>query len=87
MAERLWSGTACSFLRELTEKQDVLLTHGDSVTVNDVASQLETVARSGNLVAAVAHKSKPFYGVQFHPETDLTTNGKKVLKNFLFNVS
>lgn len=27
------------------------------------------------------------YGVQFHPEVDLTTNGKVMLHNFLFDVA
>ena len=26
------------------------------------------------------------YGVQFHPEVDLTPKGKQMLKNFLFDI-
>lgn len=29
------------------------------------------------------HKTYPIYGVQFHPESILTTAGKKILQNFL----
>ncbi len=31
----------------------------------------------------VRHKELPIHGVQFHPESILTQDGKKLLKNFL----
>lgn len=34
-------------------------------------------------IMAVEHKTKPIYGVQFHPESVLTPDGKAILKNFL----
>lgn len=34
-------------------------------------------------VMAVEHKTKKIYGVQFHPESIMTENGIKILKNFL----
>ncbi|MCD8372463.1 MAG: aminodeoxychorismate/anthranilate synthase component II [Clostridia bacterium] len=34
-------------------------------------------------VMAVEHKSYPVYGLQFHPESILTPDGKTILKNFL----
>ncbi len=76
---------SCPIFKGLKKKQQVLLTHGDSV--NQVADELEVIARSGELIAGLAHQTKPFYGVQFHPEVDLTVNGKKILSNFLFEVA
>ncbi|RWS28159.1 GMP synthase-like protein, partial [Leptotrombidium deliense] len=35
---------------------------------------------------AIANERINLYGVQFHPEVDLTPNGKQMLKNFLFEV-
>lgn len=34
-------------------------------------------------IMAVRHKTLPLWGVQFHPESILTTEGKGILKNFL----
>lgn len=36
--------------------------------------------------AAIENKEQNFYGVQFHPEVVSTTNGTRIIKNFLFNV-
>ena len=63
----------------------MLLTHGDSVET--VGAELEVVGRSGSVVAAVQHKTKHIYGLQFHPEVELSLQGKAMLKNFLYSVS
>lgn len=38
-------------------------------------------------VMAVAHKDYPVFGLQFHPESILTPNGKTILQNFIHLVS
>ncbi|XP_042194909.1 GMP synthase [glutamine-hydrolyzing] isoform X1 [Callorhinchus milii] len=76
---------SCSLFRGLQKDELVLLTHGDSV--DKVAEGFKVVAQSGNIAAAIANESKKLYGVQFHPEVDLTERGKDILKNFLFDIA
>lgn len=71
-----------SILSNLEEIQEVLLTHGDSIT--DLGTQLQSCAiSSSGITAAIWHEKLRIYGVQFHPEVDLTTNGSRMLSNFL----
>ena len=37
-------------------------------------------------IAAFANDTQHIYGVQFHPEVEHTTEGKKMLRNFLYNI-
>ena len=62
-----------------------MLTHGDSI--DKIGDNFKIVGRSSsNIVAAISNDKSRLYGVQFHPEVDLTTNGKTVLNNFLTGV-
>jgi anthranilate synthase component 2 len=35
---------------------------------------------------AVQHRTHPIYGVQFHPESIMTEDGKRILANFIRQV-
>ena len=47
------------------------------------AGRLEATAHGGGVLMAMRHKTLPAIGVQFHPESVLTPDGKQLLKNFL----
>jgi anthranilate/para-aminobenzoate synthase component II len=40
-------------------------------------------AAAGPVVMGVQHRTKPQWGVQFHPESILTEHGETMLANFL----
>lgn len=45
---------------------------------------LEVTAKTAkNEIMALQHKTLPVYGVQFHPESIMTPEGRTILKNFL----
>jgi anthranilate synthase/aminodeoxychorismate synthase-like glutamine amidotransferase len=44
---------------------------------------LEPTARGGGVLMAMRHRELPAEGVQFHPESVLTPDGKRLLENFL----
>lgn len=44
---------------------------------------LETIAEHEGMVMALAHREMPVYGLQFHPESILTTQGARILGNAL----
>ena len=57
--------------------------HSLVVDEEKLASDLRVVARdeNGNIMA-LAHRTAPIYGVQFHPESILTDGGKTMMENF-----
>ncbi len=56
-----------------------------SLAGTDIPDCLEITATSmdDDVVMAVQHKIFPVYGVQFHPESIMTQDGKKIVENFL----
>ena len=49
----------------------------------DLPDELELTATYGDVVMGVRHRELPAEGVQFHPESVLTPQGKRLLANFL----
>ena len=49
----------------------------------DLPPALERTAAYGDVIMGVRHRELPAEGVQFHPESVLTPDGKRLLRNFL----
>jgi GMP synthase (glutamine-hydrolysing) len=73
------------FFDNVPAESDVWMSHGDQV--QKVSSDFVALARTDTCpVAAVKHRTRPVYGIQFHPEVTHTPIGRTLLKNFLYNV-
>lgn len=59
--------------------------HSLAVKKDTLPDELEVIAidKSDEEVMAVQHKEYDIFGLQFHPESVLTTKGKIIVKNFL----
>lgn len=77
--------TKSPLFKGLKKEQNVLLTHGDSV--DKLGKDLKAIAHSGKLIAGIANEKSKLYGLQFHPEVDLSDNGLAMMKNFLYEVA
>ena len=74
-------------IRDVSADSQVWMSHSDSIYV--LPEGFSTLAKTESIPVAVfkrnANNNFPLYGLQFHPEVYHSTEGKKVLKNFLYN--
>ena len=81
-------------LKDVTELSQVWMSHSD--TILELPKEFEVLATTENIPYAAFKKNGaslpagkaglPLYCLQFHPEVYHSTEGKKILKNFLVNV-
>jgi len=58
--------------------------HSLVIDPDSIPDEIEVTARGpDNQIMGIRHAEYPIYGVQFHPESILTENGKDILENFL----
>ncbi|HEX2897507.1 MAG TPA: glutamine-hydrolyzing GMP synthase, partial [candidate division Zixibacteria bacterium] len=67
------------------KKSQVWMSHGDSITSLPKGFHL-TGSTDTLETAAIANEDECIYGVQFHPEVYHTSEGRKILHNFLFEI-
>lgn len=59
--------------------------HSLIIEKSSLPSSLEISAETDGIIMGVRHKKYNIEGVQFHPESFLTLEGKKLIKNFLLS--
>ncbi len=74
----------CPIFKGLPETAPVARYHSLAAAADTIPEELKVTAKTlDGTIMAVQHKEYPIYGVQFHPESILTPDGKMILKNFL----
>ncbi|MDD6270160.1 MAG: aminodeoxychorismate/anthranilate synthase component II [Oscillospiraceae bacterium] len=76
--------TQCPLFAEIPESAPVARYHSlaaDPDTMPDCL-KVTAVTEDGEIMA-VQHKDYPIFGVQFHPESIMTPDGRQMLKNFI----
>jgi GMP synthase (glutamine-hydrolysing) len=73
------------FLNGVPQDTTVWMSHGDQI--HELPADFIPLATTPTCpYAAAKHKSRPFYGVQFHPEVTHTPRGEQVFQNFLYEI-
>jgi anthranilate synthase/aminodeoxychorismate synthase-like glutamine amidotransferase len=70
----------------LPSPMEVMRYHSLVVERDSLPGSLEVVATADDdptEIHALRHREHPVYGVQFHPESVMTPDGKEILRNFL----
>jgi GMP synthase (glutamine-hydrolysing) len=76
---------ACALFAKLPKSLQVWNSHGDKLT--QIPGGFEPVAVTENSeFAAIEHREKRFFGLQFHPEVVHTPRGREILTNFVHGV-
>ena len=72
----------------MPRKLDVMRYHSLIVENNSLPNCLEVIAFTveNNDIMALKHKEYNVFGLQFHPESIYTPNGKHMIGNFVINI-
>ncbi len=75
---------SCKLFKGLPDTVDVARYHSLAADKDSLPEMLKAVAiTEDGEIMAVAHKEYEVYGLQFHPESILTSNGKNMIENFI----
>ena len=73
-------------LAKVKDKEQVWMSHGDRLEKVPPGFVI-TGSTTNTQAAAIENRDRRFFGVQFHPEVIHTTEGRKILANFIFNLA
>lgn len=77
---------SCSELfRGIPKQMDVMRYHSLVIEKESLPTSfiITAISKDDEEMMAIQHQEYPLYGVQFHPESIGTANGKEILRNFL----
>ena len=64
---------------------DVWMSHGDKVS--QLPPDFELIAETDSCpIAGMAHREKPWFGIQFHPEVTHTLKGEEIFRHFVLSI-
>ena len=72
-----------TIFREVKNPFAAMRYHSLVIDPQSLPDELSVSATAGDVIMGVRHKKFPVEGVQFHPESILNEEGKKILRNFL----
>lgn len=76
--------TDCPLFQNCPETAPVARYHSLAADTNTIPEELTITALTADgEIMAVQHKQYPIFGVQFHPESIMTPDGKTMLQNFI----
>ena len=76
--------SACPLFQGCPDRMKVARYHSLAADKETIPDSLKVVASTADgEVMAVQHREYPVYGVQFHPESIMTPDGKQMLANFI----
>lgn len=76
--------TDCPLFKNCPETAPVARYHSLAADADTIPEELQVTATTEDgEIMAVQHRQYPIFGVQFHPESIMTPDGKTMLKNFI----
>ncbi|MEP0004947.1 MAG: aminodeoxychorismate/anthranilate synthase component II [Balneola sp.] len=72
-----------NIFKDITQNCTATRYHSLVLAPDSIPEVLEITARSEDVIMGIRHKEYPIEGIQFHPESILTTEGPKMITNWL----
>lgn len=79
------NSTVDALFEDLGDEMQVWMSHGDQL--QKLPPDFHVIGHTQTApFAAIAHDSKPIYGIQFHPEVTHSPKGREVISRFVINI-
>ncbi|TFK65108.1 GMP synthase [Pluteus cervinus] len=79
------NGTVDALFKGIGDEMQVWMSHGDQLS--EPPPDFHVIGRTKTApYAAIAHNTKPIYGIQFHPEVTHSPRGREVIGKFIIDI-